>query len=77
VEIKNKLLGAAALAIFRAAENNPNLKATFSNLVDMDKAISVKLYDFRNTIEPEINLTANIIYDEIYNRLVEIAAARL
>ena len=74
---KNQLLWAAALSIFRAAENNPNLKATFSNLVGMDKAISIKLYDFSATIKPELGRAADIIYDEIYNRLVEMAAARL
>ena len=74
---KNQLLGAAALSIFRAAENNLNLKATFSNLVGMDKAISIKLYDFSGTIEPELGRAADIIYDEICNRLVEMAAARL
>jgi hypothetical protein len=74
---KNQLLWVAALSIFRAAENNPNLKAAFSYLVGMDKAISIKLYDFRATIKPELGRAADIIYDEIYNRLVEMAAARL
>ncbi|MGA7007342.1 MAG: hypothetical protein WBY28_09730 [Nitrososphaeraceae archaeon] len=74
---KNQLLWAAASSIFRAAENNPNLKAAFSDLLGMDKAISIKLYDFHATIKPELIRAADIIYDEIFNRLVEMAAARL